>query len=482
MVPVLADKGRNFWFHSRYSPSKEASRAVQTVAPSQLLVTAGIGNGAHIRALLDICSPQAIVVVAEPPEILAEILSRTSLETILSDDRIRVVPPDNTVSELRKAFVPLFTRGLNAFALQGIHRALPELTETCNQSVQSAADALSEDVTTQSHHGLLWMRNTILNFPQAAARNCSLELPRRVTIAGAGPSLEKWIEAGIHTEAVVATDTAAPSLQIHGVRPEAVVSVDPALYSYHHILCGSPPQVPWLVDVAAHPAIWRERSDAIPVTSAHPLLRLLCEDEKSPEWPQFSGSDVTQAAISIVTALGATDVHTAGTDYAYPREQGYARGSYIDTLFASVSNRLSTPLTHQYRFCYRSPNARRDSDGAVRTPALESTRRATSGLMRSLGHSSRRIPGVSNHPPGVRWAVERLHRIAEELSWLSIPAETAEADYYRSLNAREKTLVNACIPSALSLSHRDALEWHEALESAIGRYRLLVANLHREIP
>ncbi len=480
-VPVLTHNGYDFWFHSQYAPSREASRATRNIPDSQLIITPGVGNGAHIRALLETCNPHAIVVIAEPPELLAGILAEIPLESVLSDERVRIVMAEHAWRTLKALFVPLFTGGFKSVVLEGIRRALPETAGTCNSAVATAADALSPDVSTQSRYGLVWMRNLVANFPQAATRTSQFELPEAVTIAGAGPSLDQWLSSSPDADSIIATDTAAPALHAHHLRPRAVVSVDPALYGYHHILCGVPRNVPWLVDVAAHPAIWRGLGDVVPVAGPHPLLRILLEDMPH-AWPEFTGSDVTQAAISISRALGATRILTAGTDYAYPGEQGYARGTYVDTLLSSRSTRLSPFLSQSYDFCYRSPKAWRDSGGTVRTPALEAARRTTSQMMQTTGTLQSQPHRTSDFTPGMRAAIDKLHRISAELSELPRPGTQSATRYYRGLSWREKTLVHACIPTALSLSHRDLLEWKDALEASIGRFQLLVSSLYPDFP
>lgn len=481
LVPVMSGSEGDIWLHSRYSPANEASRAVKDVAPSQLLAVAGLGNGAHVRALLESCRPHSVIVVSEPPDVLARILSEIEFETILSDERVRIVTAEEATYELRAAFIPLITGGLGSVILRGIDRALPELSEACNRAVKEVADLLSGDITAQTRYGLLWMRNLILNFPTAASRDFSLELPSRLTIAGAGPGLESWIDDGRTGEPILATDTAAPALEAHGVRPVAIVSVDPAVYSYHHLLCGARTDVPWMVDVAACPIIWRTVETAVPIAGEHPLLRLLRGDNALP-WPAFRGSDVTQAAISVSQALGAAQIATAGADYAYPYEKSYVRGSYVDTLFEQRATRLSGAITLEYQFCYRSPQARRDSDGRVRTPELDAARLATFELKQRPANRpspGRMHPGL---PPGERWAIDRLGSIATQLTGLPSPGPQSSTEYYLSLSRHERALLAGCIPSALAFSHRHSLAWHEALETAVRRFCRLVSAVYPKMP
>ncbi len=509
-VPVVNAGNREIWLHSRYSPAREAERACSTINDGETVVALALAGGYHLRTLIARRHSMPIVVLPESPETLAVTLRRIDLSGLVSTPYIRIVDGagrDRVLSGIVSGFVPLFCTGLSLLAPAGVSRAFARLYATATASISRAREIIAEDVTAQRRFGLLWMRNILLNLPAASVTPPPPRLSSRVTVAGAGPGLERWLgQTDVDDDNgtdIVATDTAWPALRRGGRTARFAVSVDPSPYTFHHLLCGGQ-SGKWLLDVGAAPILWRSASTVFAVRNRHPLVSLF-DEQLAHLTTIVRGGDVSEVSVEIAAANGASEIVLRGTDYGYPAAQTYARGTYVTSLFESSATRVNSIDTLHFRLAFRSPEADRDQYGVVRTPGLthsyDRMRSIASNLHPSIRvifpddaenrqersafdcqttHEEDRIV-QGDYELSKHRCLERIADVRSRMMRLHIAESPLTAgEYWASLDSTESGLVAALIPAALATK---APSWHIALDQARDRFVTIATTvLQRGIP
>ena len=172
---------------------------------------------------------------------------------------------------------------------------------------------------------------------------------------------------------VIAADTALPALLYHGLKPDAVVSIDCQHISYSHFMGINCRDVPLFLDIASPPMLPEFSDHPFFFSGGHPLAVYISQQWRPLPVLDTSGGNVAYACLSLAESLGAQRITVYGADFSYPAGRVYARGTYIYPFFERRQNRFSPAESHLSSFLYRSPflPAEDTADSGAGSPPYE---------------------------------------------------------------------------------------------------------------
>jgi hypothetical protein len=301
---------------------------------------------------------------------------------------------------------PALHGGIRVIPLRQRVEGAAALFARAGDAVKRAAGRLSLDYSVQAQFGKRWFSNIIRNILAPEKSGPPLPPVKKAVICAAGPSLDTQFarlrEYGAKSRRdclIISVDTALPALLKNDVRPGAVVSIDCQHIGYHHFmgLPSLPPDIPLFLDLASPPLFASFAADVRFFSGGHPLTRYI-----SRFWRPFpeldtSGANVTHAALSLAEYLGAGEIELYGADFSYPLGMSYARGTYLNPLFA-VKQQRTAPLEAQFSaLLYRSELLQMIGAGPswyYETPMLRGYREALEAKAAVIPASIRAAPGL----------------------------------------------------------------------------------------
>jgi hypothetical protein len=361
-VPVRRD---GLALHSRVDPVREARRLAATLPTAGIVVFLGLGGGYAPAAFLETDGLFAAVIVERGPEALRALLEHVDLSRLLADPRVAVVTdPAAVTAAVLEAWAPALMGDLRTVPLRPWCDADRAFFDRAAAAIEAARDFASADWSAQARFGRRWFANALLNLPAVAQARLTIPPVDAAIVTGAGPSLDRFADriAGERRGALLAaTDTSLPALLARGIVPDLAVSIDCQLYGYHHVMAGIPDGLPLLLDLSSPPALARSRRNVGFFASAHPLARWVSRHWRSLPHVDTTGGNVTHAAVSMVHALGARQVHLAGVDFSYPLGSPYARGTWLHPFFRSREDRCAPAEGRLFGMLVAAPGTVRES-------------------------------------------------------------------------------------------------------------------------
>ena len=454
VVPVLRTGGVPF--HSLVDPTKEAERVVQSLAGNDYLVCLGLGGGYLAHAFLARLDASGVLIVEKDVSTLRALLGNIPLSGLLSETRARVtVGAEQIRAIIRSSYLPAICGNLVSLPTRPWCNAEKEFFDRAARELREAAEEARADYAVQARFGKRWFTNTILNLP-AAELAPGPRMPGSLAhITAAGPSLEASlfeIAQRDNASIVIATDTSLPALLRNGVRPEAVVSLDCQLASYHHFMAGISQGASVYYDLASPPFLVRRTGPQSRFfTSTHPLSRFI-----SARWRRFpivdsTGGNVTYAAVSLASALGVQTVKIHGADFGYPDGKPYARGTYLYDYFQSRQQRCVPVESSLSSFVLSSPGLAKARHGDrlfYSTPVLRDYKARMDGLLAAIA-SNPVVTVFEPAPAQCPWR-EFLRGYVEALRHLPSPSPPL-GSYFASLPQEQKELWFTVLPIAATV-------------------------------
>jgi hypothetical protein len=487
--PNLAAKrdGHQYWLHSTYSPSREAERLCDQVSEGTILVL-GFGLGYHIEPLLE--RARRVLVIEPDLMLFRAALQSRSLVTVLANRKVSLcVGSDLAATEefLLTSYLPALHGSLSAVELPGRIRSDEAVFTGVRTAVARATERIKDDLAVQARMAHKWLRNTLLNLGRARPAAFPVAPGSKVAVAAAGPSLDdqiEWVRSNRSDVALLAVDTALGPLSRAGVSPDAVMSVDCQVATYHHYLLPGRITVPVIAELSVLPSLWDHWRSVVPVFSTHPLHLLLRLVGLKLPVIDVSGGSVTNAAVAAALAVGAGEVILLGADFSYPEGAVYAHGSFVHNLAAARAERTTPAEGTLYAFLQDRPGLVHDpgSPSRLLQPALTGYRRALEAMALRASVPIRQVPGRGTpldlpaspetanpasaatavaHDDGADWR-PALRRVAELLSALPQGKDLGEAVY--SGDQLSEQAVRSLLPLAARLQIVEDLSIDEALD------------------
>lgn len=376
--------------HSLFNPEREAKGLVDSMSGAGFAVFAGFGGGYHVRDFLSRSASNACLIAESGLPALGSLLREMDLSDIVASDRVTVVADctdPGEMSVLERFYVPAIHGNFALTPLRSWQERNRGAWETLAAIVRESLGRISSDYSVQAHFGRLWLRNFCAN--AFLAGEAQSPMPRvdtrlKAVIAAAGPSLEEALPA-LQSEresvTIFSTDTAWNTLADSGIVPDFFVSIDAQSVSSSHAMRSFEPGMVAVIDICGNPSLARRAlecgSPVVFSAGGHPLARLASGFSPLPGLDTSSGT-VTVAALDAARSLGFRDVALIGADFAYTRGKPYARGTYLDHAFGSVSSRVDTAESRYASLMFRTSVVARTIDGRITygTETLERYARA----------------------------------------------------------------------------------------------------------
>lgn len=408
---VATDKGPTLLVggiacYARDDPVGSAVRRARAVAlePRTLVYVPSVGLGHGLAELLERLPDGCAVLCVETDQRVMALAAERGLPV---DPRLRVVRTADelgVVACLRELGPGRFRRVREA-ALSGGWRADPERYRALRGALERELRTWWRNRMTLVMLGDRLVRNLLDNLPLIAdagdAADLATDLP--VVVVGAGPSLDRALpvlRALRGRYALVAADTALPSLAGAGLAPDLVVCLEAQWANLRDFLPARPPGTRLAFELAAHPDAARLFPDRIALFSScfAPLgiVDRLQDAGLAPLRIPALGS-VGVAAAWMALRLTGSPVVLAGLDFAYPGGATHARGAPTHLASLAGASRLAPPGHAAAAALAGRPLAWRPSaeGGRVRTDAvLQSYRDLLASVLRDDG-AARRYSRVS---------------------------------------------------------------------------------------
>ncbi len=374
LVPRYGDGSSS---HSLFNPEREATGLVDSMSGAGFAVFAGIGGGYHVREFLSRNAENACIIAESGLPALESLFREIDLSDIIACDRVTVVADcsdPGEMSVLVRVYVPAIHGNFALIPLRSWQERNRAAWESIAALVRDSLGRISSDYSVQAHFGRIWFRNFCANARLAEEYQTAMprvDARRKAIIAAAGPSLEESLPAlrrERESVTVFSTDTAWNTLADSGIVPDFFVSIDAQSVSSSHAMRSFEPGMVAVIDLCGNPTLARRAlecgSPVVFTAGGHPLARLARGYSPLPALDTSSGT-VTVAALDAARSLGFRDVALIGADFAYTRGKPYARGTYLDHAFGSVSSRVDTAESRYASLMFRTDVVARAIDGRL---------------------------------------------------------------------------------------------------------------------
>lgn len=354
LIPVLQN---NRTVESKYNPQIEAQRIIDSLDNEyKFFILIGIGSGILLQNLLK-KFPQAIFICMELSQddldFLAFSENNLELSKIYKNPQIILCALNEIQKLLLENYLPVKYGDLKIIEQRGWinenHDYLPQIYE----NIQKAINIISADYSTQAHFGKIWINNIMNNLKlinQQKKITIKTNTSKTAAVIAAGPSLDKTLNTLInHPDDyfIIATDTAYQTLIKNKITPHIVVSLDGQIISKNHFIHKEiHKDTVFLFDLTANynsvKYLTSQKAQISFFQSGHPFCKFAQQFSNVQFTSLFAGSGtVTIAATDFAIMAGFKKIEVFGADFSYHHGKTYTKGTYLDILYNSKSNRLS---------------------------------------------------------------------------------------------------------------------------------------------
>lgn len=340
--------------HSKYNPSSE-----KTILPENYegaVVVFGIGGGFHIKNLIDDKNISLIIAVEADEESLEYSLHFENSKKLKECQKAVLCTQKDFITTLIGNYLPALHSNITAIFLRSWENENKETSQLLLSGFNAAIKHIKADFSVQSHFGLIWQRNILLNLRNnfKASQNEFPEADKNLTSAviAAGPTLDssiKKLKENRKHYFIISTDTAYPVLLANDIIPEIAVCVDAQRISARHFMtapeASSKNYTTFIFDICSNPKAAEhvlELGHKIKfIQSGHPLSALALCTTNVPFIHTGSGT-VTIACCDIARIMGFSKTELFGADFSYTNGKPYANGTYLERNFGVTGFKTNT--------------------------------------------------------------------------------------------------------------------------------------------
>ncbi|QEN04271.1 DUF115 domain-containing protein [Thiospirochaeta perfilievii] len=334
--------------HSKIDPIREGNRFLSLYKNRGFLIFLGMGAAYQIRPFIDKNQFSNILIIDKDLDRFKDIISKLDLKDIFLNPAIKILidpTPQELFNFILENYIPAISGDVTTIPLrQRVNSEIDFFTKTID-IIKGALNRISDDYTVQTRFGKKWFSNTLFNIKEANKSKPMLKPIKSAIITAAGPSLEDSIEEIRERQknaTLIATDTTAPALLAHNIKPDIIISIDCQHISYYHFIKSIPKDIPLVLDITSPRKLTAMFDTVYFFTSGHPIGQYINKKYKTFPTLNTSGGSVTHAALSLADALNAKNIYLYGADFSYPQGKSYARGTYIYDYFNKTDSRTSS--------------------------------------------------------------------------------------------------------------------------------------------
>lgn len=372
--------------HSKYNPSAE--KIIINEEYKGAVVVFGIGGGFHIQNLLDNKNITLIIAVEADIESLDYSMQFEKSKSLKNCKKAVTCTRENFVSTLMENYLPALHSDITAALLRSWENENKETAQILIASFNAAIKHIKSDYSVQTHFGLIWQRNILLNlknnfkFSQIDFPDANKKL--KAAVIAAGPTLDesvKKIKENRKDYFIISTDTAYPVLLSNGIFPEITVCVDAQRISARHFMTApeadSEADTTFIFDICSNPKaaehVLKLGYKIQFIQSGHPLSSLALYNTEVP-FVQTGSGTVTIACCDIARLMNFENIELFGADFSYSKGKPYTSGTYLERNFGSEGYRLSTTEQLYSALMFRTELIKTE-EGRFTTEVLEGYRK-----------------------------------------------------------------------------------------------------------
>lgn len=303
----------------------------------RVVIVFGLACGDAILELYRSRHSRLYRVILVEPDALAWLnwLHSCRADTMLRDTRVRLCmdsDPNTVLDLLHKDFVGLGIYGAQLFSSPKDTQKHEPFFTALRQGLETLATSAWDSRRLLNRQGELIQSNLIANIPRMMKSASVADMRNRIPghaaiVVGAGPSLDRNVDELVRAPShamMIATDTAAPVLQQHGITPDWLVTCDPTTVNERHfhgleldpqtIVAYLPETNPRVLAGYASHLRWVCLDNGESATLRYYLNRV----EGVEPFPR--GTNVGFCAYSVARLLGCDPIILAGLDLSMPLE------------------------------------------------------------------------------------------------------------------------------------------------------------------
>lgn len=340
--------------HSKYNPSAEKTNLAADYKGA--VVIFGLGGGYHIQNLIDDKNISLIIAVEADTESLEHSLLFDGSKRLKNCGKAVLCTQKDFAATLMENYLPALHADITATFLRSWENENKETARLLMASFNAAIAHIKADYSVQSHFGLIWQRNILLNlknnFKYSQKDFPKADKKLTAAIIAAGPTLDESVTLLKEKRKdyfIITTDTAYPVLLANGIIPEIAVCVDAQRISARHFMTApessSQSDTTFIFDICSNPKAaehvlnlgYRIKF----IQSGHPLSVLALYNTEVPFIQTGSGT-VTIACCDIARIMQFEKLELFGADFSYSKGKPYAGGTYLERNFETDGCRTNT--------------------------------------------------------------------------------------------------------------------------------------------
>lgn len=335
-LPTVKENGK-FW-HSFYSPEKEASSLVTTSECKEKSTIVFLGYGLGYGTLeASKNHPDKTIIIIEPDINYALFpFFYTDLSKLFQHEKLIML----FGAEHQHVISILENQGIeNCHYIKNQNQIehCKDYFENLEKLIKRNKQKKQINDNTYKKFGKLWLKNTCKNFSHFKKRpsinslkNCMQG--KNACVIAAGPTLSEILPhlKEIQKRCVlICVDTALKTILNYGIIPEFTIMVDPQYWNARHLDFTETSNTILITESAVYPSIFNYKWKEILFCSAmYPLGKIL---EKNISISELgAGGSVATTAWDFARFIGCTKIFMAGLDLGYPKNQTHIKGSTFE--------------------------------------------------------------------------------------------------------------------------------------------------------
>lgn len=359
----------NISFHSKYNVLKESESFANQFNQNDLFfIIGGLCGGYHIQKLLEVNKNRIIIVIENSEEDIKFLTKIEQIKNLFDSKNVIITHPKALLKTILDNYLPAIYGKIQISFLRSWENTFSQNAQLCKTIINKAIESISADFSVQSQFGLIWHKNIFNNLKYAEKLNISnieplFDTNKTAAIIAAGPSLDESaqiIQQNREKYFVICTDTAYSTFNKLNIFVDVVVSIDGQCISKDHFFEIKNKNTLFLFDLCGNASavkkVIKNRNPIIFFESGHPLsvVASIYNGNKNFIHIETGKGTVTIAATDFAKKIGFKDIEFFGADFSYLNGKPYAKGTYLDNLYAIKSSRITNTETAFTKLLYRT--------------------------------------------------------------------------------------------------------------------------------
>lgn len=361
-VIVYHKQERDIYLNSKYDPFHEANRYMSEyfdMPDESILFMYGLSNGSCVREFIKHTKKNVKCIVYEPcADIFMQVIKNIDIKDILESDRVYIVVKginDDDFSYAVSKWLQLYNKDMNKIM------AAPKYKDLFNeghalfmQEIKELYEKFYIVYNTDISFGKNFAINGLRNMVFLAGCRSGIELQGRfpedmpAVVVSAGPSLEKNIKLlkDVKGKAFIfATDTAIPHIINIGIKPDAIISIDP-MKPLDYFKVNGIEEIPFFVEMYATAEVleYVKAKNLFFMSSDSTIWSELFQKAGSKIFSMGNGGSVATAAIANLILWGFKTIILIGQDLAFTGNRVHAGEDAIEICKADTGYMTVTDI------------------------------------------------------------------------------------------------------------------------------------------